>query len=164
EKGLAFLQRRGYRTLTDNSYRPSAERTHHEGTPCDRAGRGHTLLSRPGPRPPGHRGPESGEHDGSAQRTRCPAAHSALLPGRARPRPRCVRDLDSGCGPRVNSVRVAGGAMLLDGQEIAIADVRLHFRMLCGGKLPSPAPALDPAWRTPEVLLLARSLYGERRF
>src|SRR5262245_18676998 len=75
-----------------------------------------------------------------------------------------LRDHGSRGGTRVNSVRVPGEARLLDGQEIAVADVRLHFRLLCGGKLPPPAPALDPAWRTPEVLLLARSLYGERRF
>jgi hypothetical protein len=74
------------------------------------------------------------------------------------------RDLGSRSGIRVNSVRVPGEGRLLDGDEIAIADVRLHFQLLCGGKLPPPGPALDPACRTVEVLLLARSLYQERRF
>jgi pSer/pThr/pTyr-binding forkhead associated (FHA) protein len=75
-----------------------------------------------------------------------------------------VRELHSHNGIRVNSVRVCGEARLLDDQEIAIADVRLHFRLLCGGRPPPPAPVLDPAERTPEVLLLARSLSEERRF
>jgi hypothetical protein len=75
-----------------------------------------------------------------------------------------VRDLETSSGIRLNAVRMRGEARLLDGDEIAIADARLHFRLLCGGRPPPPAPALDPAWRTPEVLLLARSLYEERRF
>jgi two-component system, NtrC family, response regulator HydG len=75
-----------------------------------------------------------------------------------------LRDIHSRNGTRVNSVRVCGEARLFDGQEIVIADVRLHFRLLCGGRPPPPAPVLDPAWRTPEVLLLARSLSEERRF
>jgi len=75
-----------------------------------------------------------------------------------------VRELHGRNGIHLNSVRVCGEARLLDGQEIAIADLRLHFRLLCGGKLPPPAPALDPAWRTPNVILLARSLSEEWRF
>jgi hypothetical protein len=72
------------------------------------------------------------------------------------------------CGTRnhtyVNAARVQGETPLLDGQEIAIADLRLRFLLRCGGKLPPPDPALDPAWRTPTVLHLAQAIDDDRAF
>src|SRR5262249_19803546 len=68
-------------------------------------------------------------------------------------------------GTYVNSVRMSGEVRGLDGQEeIGIADLRLRFLLLCGGKYPPPDPALDPAWRTPIVLHLAQAIYDDRAF
>jgi two-component system, NtrC family, response regulator HydG len=55
-----------------------------------------------------------------------------------------LRDIDTRNGTRIDSERVRGATPLLDGQEIAIADMRLRFEELEGVRVPPPEPPPPP--------------------